>query len=127
MTIPFASLGAPLLASFGAQALVTIERRAASAGIDPATGHWTSGAITSTPTDAVVLPVTSAEASALPEGLRADRMIQLFTLTALLMADEATGQQADVVLWQARRWQVVQVEDWTAQAGYAHAFAARMD
>lgn len=80
-------------------------------------GRYFKGAITVTPLDAAVVPAVGETLQRLPEGLRTERVIQLFSETALRTVKVA-GNDADEVLYSGKLYQIHHVSDWNDQGGF---------
>jgi hypothetical protein len=98
-----------IIASF-AQAF-TVERR--SIGVLDDTGRYTRPAPSVVNVNGAIVPEnTPAQLMRLPEGDRTQEAIRVFTQTLLRTAREPSMYEADVIVYNGRRWEVSAVEQW---------------
>jgi|AGTN01.3.fsa_nt_gi hypothetical protein len=70
-------------------------------------GIWVPGEPATTTVPMSVQPLRAKEMDALPEGRRGSRAVKVYAGAALLVADQTTGQNADIITWQGSSWEVV--------------------
>lgn len=59
---------------------------------------------------ASIQPVSGEDMITAPEGRRTQDMIKVYTSTELKQADEGTGQQPDIVVWQGFGYEVTSMD-----------------
>ena len=102
------SLFAGTIAAFAVAGGVTIRR--GSAGSDTK-GRYTPGSTSDiTGVEASVQPITGNELQRLPEGLRTQRPVKLYTTTEIRASSVATGVPSDLIVWDGETWEVQFVE-----------------
>lgn len=69
-------------------------------------------------------PVTGSSIDLLPEGKRERAAIDVYTLQELQIADDATGDPGDVVVWRGNDYEVVARHSWSR--GEFFAYVAQM-
>lgn len=74
---------------------------------DDDTGLWVEGQEDTLSIQMSVQPLRVDEMDALPEGRRSSRAVKIYANVELLPADQDTGQNADVITWFGKAWEVV--------------------
>lgn len=100
------SLG--LISSFGRT--ITVETR--SAGSYGADGYWNPGEATTREIVASVQPMTYDEMMQLPENYRSKEGIKIYSVEKLKLSRQANNENADVVIIDGRRFEVLRVIDY---------------
>lgn len=104
---------------------VTRKRRSPGAYVD---GVWVDGAVVSeTEIAASVQPAGGRDLLKLPEGLRTEDVVKIFTDDALQVGNETDGQVADRIVHLDEEYEVVEAESWAmAQMPHIEALAVRV-
>ena len=108
---------------------ITLTRRPAGSYVS---GTWVPAATTATTIRASVQPAKFSSIMRLPEGLRTRGVVDVFSESELLAANEATGIEGDMVSWQGEQWEVQIVDAWldghhAPELGHWRAVAVRVD
>lgn len=96
---------------------ITIERRAAGSFVN---GQLVKGSITNVSATACVMPMSPTEIKILAEGQEDMAGITVYSEVQIKPAIEAAKTNADVILWDGRRWQVKSVHYRPQLAGLEH-------
>lgn len=122
MSFPFSDLGPELVATFATHKPVTRVRRGAST---VAHGFTTEAAPSRAAIEAVIYPASYRDMQVLPEGKRTEESLHVISTAELRTALE--GQYpADRLEYQGRVYEVAQVKDWNANAGFWSVIAVRI-
>lgn len=70
-------------------------------------GDWVPGTETNLTLMMSIQPLRVDEMDALPEGRRNSRAVKIYSGDELLLAEQTTGQNADLVTWQGKQWEVM--------------------
>ena len=97
---------------------VSLTRKRAAAPSAFTNGIATLGADVSAPFTGAVVPASPTAMLRLPEGRRSDRAIEVYTETDLVVADVTNGTRADVVTYEGRDYEVLDVRDWNDEGGF---------
>jgi hypothetical protein len=111
------------LAGLGVDAMarpVTLNRYAPGAYVG---GLWVPGALVPQAIRAVIQAPSEADIRLLPEGERTEAYVTIWSRTALMTADEDTGNQPDEIIGEdGQRYRVVRVASRT-EAGFTRVIA----
>ena len=114
---------------------ITITRvRKAASEYDTA-GDWVAGAPTSDPVEGVVHPATSGNRSLSDQMIREidnnrnRKMVVVYSVPATWQPeDEEAGQQADIMIYNGDRYEIMMIDDWDSGVlDHQKALAARLD
>ena len=89
---------------------LTVKRQDAAAVYTDGVGQ--DGSTSNVPITASVQPLRANEMELLPEGRRDGEAFRLYTSTELFPADEKTGKNADVVVYNGREYEVLSCARW---------------
>lgn len=78
-----------------------------SPGAYGADGNWVEGTQTTLTLAMSVQPLSVEEMDALPEGRRNSKSVKIYSGDELLPADQTSGQNADIVVWIGKNYEVV--------------------
>jgi hypothetical protein len=70
-------------------------------------GNWVEGSAETLTISMSIQPLRIEEMDALPEGRRNSRAVKIYSGVELLPAEQTTGQNADLVTWQGKPWEVI--------------------
>lgn len=114
---------ASVIASLGT-GTYTVTRTAAATW---ASGRATAGATSPITIDAVILPVTGKKLERLPEGMRNNDVIAIWTSTLLRTSEGADSAFPDLVTYGGKSYQVEVVEAWAESGSYYKYLAMKRD
>lgn len=105
----------------------TVTKRRYGAG-SYVSGRWVDGTYTESTFQGSVQPVTQAELVMLPETERTKGAVKIYCdYEELRTANEATGIQADRILWEGEEWEVHKVDSWRCGITHTRAMAVRIE
>ena len=70
-------------------------------------GYWVEGQQSTLSIRLSVQPLKVEEMAALPEGRRSSKAVKIYSDAELIPADQETSQNADIVVWLGKNWEVV--------------------
>lgn len=70
-------------------------------------GIWVEGDESTIPVRMSIQPLRLEEMDALPEGRRSSKAMKIFADAELLCAEQSETQNADILIWQGKQWEVV--------------------
>jgi hypothetical protein len=73
-------------------------------------GIYTPGARSTLTIEASIQPVTGEDMITAPEGRRIQDLVKVYTTATLKQADEGTGQQPDIIVWQGYGYEVTSMD-----------------
>ena len=91
---------------------LTVTREDTDTGAYNADGDWVKGTTSQFTITASVQPLTGKEMELLPEGRRESQSYKLYSATKLLTVKTAPKDNADLVTYDGRNFEVLIVEDW---------------
>jgi hypothetical protein len=100
----------------------TLKRRGAGGYVK---GVYSGGTVTTSTIPVVFWPASAREIERLPEGLRTREVIGIAAKIRLMVAEDTTGTQADVLTVEGRDYEIQKASAYISQAGYCHALAVR--
>ena len=103
---------------------VTVTRYAA--GSYNSEREYVEGSTSTFEINATIQPLRGEELQSLPEGERTSEQYWVFTYTELSTADETDLSQGDVIEYNSKDFDVVQVETWVGPTSATTHFKARM-
>ncbi len=83
---------------------ITVTRTAPGSYVN---GYWQPGEPTVMTIRMSIQPLRVDEMDALPEGQRSSRAVKIYSEAELLPTDQATSQEADVITWLGKSWEVI--------------------
>jgi len=109
---------------FALTADLMIERFGGGAYVD---GRWVNEQPTQVALTANVQPAGGRQLMRLPEGDRTRDNITVWSTSELRPVARAQGKPGDLVLWNGERYEVIQLNDWSANGDYWEATCAKVD
>ncbi|HKI87200.1 MAG TPA: hypothetical protein VKA53_10715 [Thermoanaerobaculia bacterium] len=104
--------------------VVTITRRAPDTR---SLGLLSPGATSTFDAVVSVQPLSLRSAQMLAEGIRQRARFVLYGGDELIATDPSTGQRGDTFVRGGRTYEIVAIEDWSAQGGYFRSVAAKQE
>lgn len=88
-------------------------------------GSWVDGiyvpaATANIPVICSIQPLRGNETQQLPEGRRSIEHMKLYTATKLRAADEKAKTPADIISYDGKTWEVMEVQNWYQTSGLQH-------
>jgi len=113
---------------------VTITRVRKAASEYDAAGDWVAGTPTSDPVEGVVHPATASKSLSDEmireiDNNRNRKMVVVYSVPSTWQTeDEAAGQQADIMIFNGDRYEIMMIDDWDSGVlDHQKALAARLD
>jgi hypothetical protein len=103
---------------------ITINR---SLGGDYVDGRWVSMGVTAIAVTASVQPAGARQKQSLPEGDRAKEVISVWSLQAVDVVNRTEKRPGDIVVWNNKNFEVVELTDWTDHSNYWQAICVKVD
>jgi hypothetical protein len=101
---------------------LTVNRRGLGLTIK---GRYFPAAITAIPFKGALVPVTGKDLLRLPEGLRTQEVIRIFSQQEIRTAREPSKNEADEIYYRGEFWEVQNVSDWTDQGAFFDSLATK--
>lgn len=108
-------------------ATATVTRFTSVGSYSAVTGRWIDTTTTTLSIKMSIQPVTGRELDILPENDRTREVLRIFTKTQLFGLSASNGQKPDRFAYLGRNYEVHNVEDWSAVAGFYDCLAVKMD
>lgn len=109
---------------FALTADLYIERFGGGAYVD---GRWVNEQPTLVALTANVQPAGGRQLMRLPEGERTRENITVWCTSAIRPTSRSEGKPGDIVLWNDKRFEVVTLNDWSANGDYWEALCSMVD